>query len=116
MSLHITPAMMEATYNFWLTLPPFRSWKMPESDDVVFAICSDPNNRGGYDYKDGQHRIFVSRRCVGSFETLIRTMAHEMCHVRERSFCSRMDIGHSAAFHRAADQVCKLNLLDRKVF
>lgn len=114
--MHITPDIAEAAYNLLLTTPPFRSWKLPPSDDIHFHIISHPGLRGDYALVKGFHRIRISYKCARHLSTLLATMAHEMIHLREAQLCARWDVEHSAVFHRMADQVCKYHGFDRGMF
>jgi hypothetical protein len=115
--MHLTPEMAEASYNLLLTTPPFRGWKLPPSDEVSFHITAHKGQRGDY-YQDEnrRHVIRISYRCVTQLDTLMRTMAHEMCHIQEARICRRWDVEHSSTFNRLADRVCKIHPFDRGTF
>lgn len=115
MAIHITPEMLEATYSLLRLTPPFRGWDLPEADHVEFQVTRQVNLRGEYLYKGG-HIIRISARNHGTLHELTRTMAHEVCHLREKQLGVRMDVSHSRTFEKAADSVCKHHLFDRRAF
>jgi hypothetical protein len=115
--VHLTPDMMEGAYNLLLTMPPFRGWKLPPAEEIVFYVTGAKDRRGSYHQdKAGRHVISMSWRCVKHYDTLIRTMAHELCHLEEIKHCARFDIEHSAVFEKLADRVCKVHPFDRGIF
>lgn len=115
--MHITPDMMEGAYNLLLTMPPFRGLKFPPAGEIIFHVTAHPDRRGDYHKdKQGRHVIRISCKCVKHYDTLIRTMAHEMCHLYEVKFCPRQDVEHSSIFNRLADRVCKIHPFDRGIF
>ena len=112
MSLHITPAMCEATYELLRATPPFRGWHLPHADDVVFKIVADRGLYGSHWYDPAGHEVRISYRNIKQVGTLVRVMAHEMCHMREVRLKARSDVAHGALFRRLATQVCKFHGFD----
>ncbi len=82
---------------------------LPPVSEVSFKIIRDNKVFATHHMHKGQHVISVSSSCCGTTGTLMRKMAHEMCHVAEISakLCTRWDIGHSTAFKKLALRVCK---------
>lgn len=112
--MHLTPAILVAAYEYMLTTLPFRRWKMPHSDDVVFRIVNRPDVLGYADKINGKHVIGISSRCVSHTNTLMHGMAHEMVHVHLDRHGVRTI--HGKAFHAAAKLVCRQHGFDPKVF
>lgn len=114
MTLHLTPAMLESTYELLRVTPPFRGWKLPEADDVAFSVTRARDRFADYEFCR-THHIRVSQYKQRQLGTLLATMAHEMCHMRQKLTRCR-DQDHGTAFHALADQVCKYHGFDRGAF
>lgn len=116
MKLHLTPEMLEATYELLKVTRPFCTWRLPDADDIAFHVVRAPMTSGEYIF-DGKHTIRISSRCVERLSTLIMVMAHEMVHLREEIFYkSRADIKHGARFKRLAHQVCRYHGFEEAIF
>lgn len=110
--MHINPTMMEAAYNLLLTTPPFRGWKMPPSDDVVFVVLrTDRHSADHFIDTKGRHTIRLSHRKHTTLAAVIMTIAHEMAHMKDTSKSH-----HGRQWHRLADTVCKHHGFDRGQF
>ena len=116
MSLSLTPAILEAAYEFLRTTPPFRGWNLPHADAVAFHVTRSAACYGEFASGDPP-AIYVSDRIVGHTQTLFVTLAHEMIHLhhdlrgRERS-----DVEHGSRFRRDAARVCRHHGWDIKAF
>ena len=110
----MTPDTLRACYNFLAETLPFRNWNLPDGDDVEFRVVRDPTVFGWYIRENGKHIIGVSRMFKHT-DTLVQTMAHEMVHLHEHNSgpCGK---GHSRAFRKWADQVCKHHGFDPGTF
>lgn len=117
MSLPLNPETLAAAYDFLRTTPPFNGWNLPEGDDLTFKVIKDPALRGSYrrDRKN-RHVISISAASIGFTESLVETMSHEMIHLHEALTGLETAAQHGAAFHKYADQVCKVHGFDRKLF
>ena len=105
MSLPLTKDLLRGTYDFLRLTPPFKKWKLPPGEVVLFVVTRNPLIQGDHIMVKGVHRIRVSSKKVSATWTLIELMAHEMVHVK----CDRDGIKseHGADFKRAARLVCK---------
>ena len=112
MTLSLTPDILVATYELLLTTPPFRSWKLPPSDEIEFHITRSVKHFGTCDGKS----ITISDRKHGTLSNLLVTVAHEMVHLREFQTGARSDIQHGAEFNKLADRVCRIHNFDRSAF
>lgn len=115
--LHITPAMMEAAYDYLRTTPPFRRWKLPDGDGIEFHVTRDTATWGdclepGAGRPDW--RLRVSGALIGHTSTLMALLAHEMVHMRQILRGQRPT--HGALFQRLAAQVCRHHGFDPKLF
>lgn len=120
MSLPLTPDMLVTCYEFLKTTPPFRRWKLPDADDVVFRLSKRRKEAGRYQWDGEHHNITASIYGIGHTESLMRFMAHEMIHLylEKMGWESRhhSEEVHNAAFRKFAAQACKHHGFDPKAF
>lgn len=117
MPVHITPAMIEATYELLRTAPPFRRWHLPPGDDVEFRVFTCNSHAADYYRKaDGTHVLRVNANWTGTLHGLLRHVAHEMVHLAHGIACPSDQAHHGAWFRHKAAQVCRHLLLDPKSF
>ena len=110
--MRITPANLIAAYEMLRTMPPFLGWKLPDPDDVEFAVARF-YHFGECDIgKDGNHIIRISENAVSHLDTLCRTMAHEMIHVRHGLIGTKTI--HGKEFKRDAAKVARFLGFDPK--
>jgi hypothetical protein len=104
--VHITPEMMEASYELLRTTLPFRRWKLPHADQIDFAVLVTRERFGHYRaYKDGTgHEIAVSTK-VKTLHMMTEVIAHEMVHLRQELLRHRDN--HGKHFKRLASLVCR---------
>ena len=114
MSLRLTPDMLAGAYEFLRATEPFRAWKLPHADEVGFSVVRDPNMFADFGIENGIPMIRVSEAKNGYTATLLATMAHEMCHLRQEFTGDRGH--HTAAFRRMAQRVCRAHGFDLKTF
>lgn len=121
--MHITPAMLETAYEFLRTTAPFRSWKLPEADDVEFCVGGGLP-KGCYadytPYSDGTHRIRITCEKHRTPAEMLVSLAHEMVHLhqcyQETLSKGRTSVPHGRKFNALADKVCRAHGFDRKTF
>lgn len=94
------------------SLPPFKRWKLPDVDDVTVHISTGDCDGLWWVDKKKQHHIRVSAKRHDTLETVIRTIAHEMTHLR----FTPNEGAHGREWNRAADQVCRQFKWDRGQF
>ena len=116
MTLPLTPDTLRAAYDYLATTPPFSRWNLPDGEDVVFRVVRSLELRGWYRLHKGRHVIGVSRNCIGTTDSLMRVMAHEMVHLHEENVGACGSGQHSAAFHRWAGQICRRHRFDPLLF
>lgn len=114
MSLRLTPDKLVAAYEFLRATEPFRGWGLPNGDEVGFAVVRDPGMFADFGMENGVPMIRVSEARNGHTVTLLATLAHEMCHLRQEMTGDRSH--HGARFRRMAAQVCRAHGFDRKTF
>lgn len=125
MSLHLTPAMLEAAYELLRATPPFNKWRLPEADDVEFHVTIIKNAMADYHYShclgDPQiHKIRVHAKRHPTLRELLESMAHEMVHIYQRGtvdhVVKRRSAVHGPKFKRLAAQVCRYHGFDAATF
>jgi hypothetical protein len=118
MTLPLTPDIIEAAYEFLRVTPPFKGWRLPPGDDVVFHVCG--SKWMGYYCREiatGLHHISLSAKRVGHTNTVFHVMAHEMIHLHQAvAKTETANTEHNAEFNRLARQVCRLHGWDWKEF
>lgn len=120
MTLPLTPETLAAAYDFLRALPPFSGMRIPESDDVEFAVTRRHDEFGRYQWTGERHRISLSEKTIGSSLKLLQTMAHEMNHLSLEqdgleSYSGGMNT-HNRHFCRRAVRICKIHGWDAKAF
>ena len=117
--IRLTHETLAACYDFLNLTPPFASWGLPDSDDVLFKVGKFRTHFAHYQWDGRRHTITVSTNAVGHTHTLIEKMAHEMVHLR-LEMLGLDDRGtkdtHSVAFRRLAAIVTREHGFDPKAF
>lgn len=114
--IHLTPELLEHLYDTIRLTRPFRGWKLPPGEDVVFHVNNPEVPQGLYWYENDHHNIRMSAHKHHTLHSATMTMAHEMIHVREKMLGVRQDSCHGATFKRMASQVCRDHGFDRGQF
>lgn len=117
MALQITLTTVEAVYDMLRTTRPFNRWRMPDADSIGFAVMRNPTSKGEF-YVDakGHPVIAINDKYHHTIDELMRTVSHEMCHLREYLHGPRKDVHHGAWFKRSARAVCKAHNFDEGAF
>ena len=76
----ITPQTIQAIYEMLIQLPPFNRWNLPPSSKVIFEVINDQNCYG--EYEPEPHTIRISYAKLSFLDHTVRTMAHELIHLR----------------------------------
>ncbi len=116
MSIKISRAVVEQAYDLLCETTPFLKWNLPPAEAIYFIITRSTKFRGEYEFRFGQHYISVSGKCHETLDSLLQTIAHEMCHMIEKITGVRDDVQHGKSFQLLADQVCKAHVWDRGMF
>lgn len=118
MSLHLTPMMLEASYELLRTTPPFNKWKLPEADDVEFHVHRVPGCYGDLriNHASKTYIIRMSFKHLRDVTHMLATMAHEMCHMRQHLLEPNRPVAHGPKFKRLAAQVCRHHGFDAATF
>jgi hypothetical protein len=91
-----------------------REIETPGDGVIIFHGMQDPNMFADFGIENGIPVIRVSEAKNGYTATLLATMAHEMCHLRQEFTGDRGH--HTAAFRRMAARVCRAHGFDLKTF
>jgi hypothetical protein len=99
--MKITPKILESIYLTLAKCDPFIKWDLPPSELCRFGIVDDHTVMATYEYDDSlakPHIFSISQARCGHYDTIVRSMAHEMIH------CSRHKSGkwtlHDTTFKR----------------
>ena len=76
----VTPQTVQAIYEMLICLPPYNKWNLPPSKQVEFQVHKDPTCLG--EYEPDPHVIRISEAKNGHLDTVIKTVAHEIIHMR----------------------------------
>jgi hypothetical protein len=115
MSFPLRPEHLAIIYDMLRAMPPFKGWKLPESDSVVFKTPMRKDVSG--EYNDTlPHTITVSSARHSHFNSILLTLAHEMVHMADNVAGESCKSQHSAAFNKKAKKVCKLFGWDERNF
>lgn len=105
--MKFTSTTLRSIYLMLCDLRPFCNWSLPIAEEIIFVASNDTDAMGTYIYDDTKekHVLTVSKAKNGHLETVIKTMAHEMIHMK-RGNTSKWD-KHDAVFRRYAHQISK---------
>ena len=96
----------------WLrSVEPFNRWGLPEADAVRFYPMHDGTDFGEYDLRaSGEHVIGLNAARLTTLDLYVRTLAHEMVHMRQQLIGRRPATKadqHNREFYRLAGLVCR---------
>ena len=114
--LHVTPAMMEAAYEFLSCFPPFKGWRLPHADEIEFRVSAEAHLCGLYEQISDKHRISVSATTTVQTDSLIKVMAHEMIHLYQSLHYTDQGPEHNEQFHKLAKGICRRHGFDPGLF
>ena len=113
--IHLTIPMLNKAYAFLLTTEPFNKWKLPHPDEMTFRITRKHDELGHCTTNDKNHIVIaLSEKLHGSASSILCTMAHEMCHVRQLQ--RGWPINHGHKFVEMATTVCRAHIWDLRGF
>ncbi len=101
-------------YDMLAATPVMAKLNLPPSEDIKFRLIRKKDRFAHHEVIGGVHHIAISTRFVGTFQTLITTMSHEMIHIwQDRCDIPRDD---GKGFQKMADKICKALEFDRLIF
>ena len=110
--MHLTPEILRGCYEFLRETPPFRRWRLPKADTIKFRVVALKDCYGQYEGGGGEHQIDISGARISHTDNLVKTMAHELIHLR--TFMLSKSVTHGAHFEKLKRQVCKQHGWDSK--
>lgn len=101
----VTEDRIRDAYLYLRTLPPFSRWALPPAGECNFGLLHGSDHA---EYlKDGKHWIRVNAATHITLMETLRTVAHEMCHLRQQLRNGVMPAEpHNAEFRRLRKSVC----------
>ncbi len=112
--LHVTPEMMEQTYDLLRITKPFRIWKLPDPDGIRFHVTKDNGEFASFDVKGGHPVICVTLHTARTLNSLTMHLAHEMIHLYQWKL--KLPQNHGNHFQICKARVCKEHSFDPGVF
>ena len=98
-----TPKTIEAMYLMLCQMKPFKSWNLPNTSEIDFVVTDDEDAYGTYVFDNDIHIITISKAKCSHFETILKTLAHEMIHMKRHRTKSWDQ--HDAVFRRYAKAI-----------
>jgi hypothetical protein len=107
----LTAQRVANVYDCLRGFPPFNRWKLPHSDAVEFRLTARTDRHGdfsttAYNPLD-KPRIMLSYVKHTHFDSVVKTVAHEMVHLAQAIARTDTATEHNADFMERAKQVCK---------
>lgn len=110
--LRLTSDVLRAAYAYLEETEPFRSWNLPDAEDVRFVVSRGKGVQGWAVLH--KKEIAISSACVGCTRVLMEIMAHEMVHMHVDRHGDASP--HGPHFLKAAKKVCAIHGFDYKSF
>jgi hypothetical protein len=76
-----TPKTLQSMYEMVCNLKPFVRWPMPNTGEIQFVVTNDEDCYGSYVF-DNVHIITISKAKCAHFETILKTLCHELIHLK----------------------------------
>lgn len=116
--MHISPDMVEQAYELLRSTLPFRRWKLPHPDELIFRVTGHRDRHAHFQsWKvagERQREIIVSQHHAKDLHKLVQDVAHEMVHLRQ-DMLGRRD-SHGPFYQRHAALVCRRHGWDLATF
>lgn len=116
MALHLTPELLERSYDLLRATPPFKRWRLPPGDEVEFHVTRSPARAGDCEGYGDIPVVRLSAALHATLPAVLMTMAHEMCHLYLARAHPDDRAHHGWRFRRAAKLVCRHHTFDEKAF
>ena len=84
-------------------MKPFNTWNLPNTALINFVVTNEEDAYGTYVYDDDIHIITISKAKCSHFETILKTLAHEMIHMKR--YKTKAWDQHDAVFRRYAKSI-----------
>jgi hypothetical protein len=119
LSLPLTAARLASLYEALRAFPPFCRLKCPPAAFINLRVSRHRDREGHYTryLRTDDHYIVVSSAKVGHFDSVVRTLAHEMIHLHQGVARTETPGAlHNAEFRRIAKRACDRFGWDLKTF
>ena len=114
MPISLNAEMLAHCYDMLAATPAMSRMNLPPSEDVKFRVIRKKDRFAHHEVIGGVHHIAISSKLVGTFETLVPSMAHEMLHIFQDMTGMPRDDG--PGFQKMADKICRELAFDRLTF
>ena len=98
-----TSKTLESMYLMLCQMKPFKYWNLPNTACINFVITDEEDSYGTYVFDDDIHVITISKAKCSHFETILKTLAHEMIHCKR--YKTRNWDKHDKVFRKYASQI-----------
>jgi hypothetical protein len=98
-----TSHSLEAMYLMLNQMKPFKYWNLPNTACINFVVTDEEDAYGSYIFDDEIHIITISKAKCSHFETILKTLAHEMIHMKRHR--TKAWDQHDAVFRRYAKAI-----------
>lgn len=102
--MKLTVRHVRSVYTCLAMLPPFSAWRMPDEYRVEFGVSNSNRVFGLYD--SDPHSISVSKQQCKNFDDVIKTMAHEMLHLKLERDGDPEHSDHKGQWKQRAEEIC----------
>jgi len=82
--MKLTPYILESLYLCMAACHPMRKWDLPPPELIQFKVTRESDAMATYRYDESlekPHIITISRLRNEHFDTVQRSLAHEICHM-----------------------------------
>lgn len=110
----ITTRYVKSCYTLLRSLPPFNKWNLPVASKVKFTVCDDSDVYATYE--PCPHTITISARKNGHLLTVIKSVAHEIVHLKLFTSGSDHWDEHGKEFQALSKPICDALGFDPKEF
>lgn len=103
--MKLTPKTLESIYIMLCNCKPFSKWKLPTPEEINFMVTNETDAMGTYRYDEEEDKIHIftiSKAKNSHLDTVIRTMAHEIIHMKRSP--NNWD-KHDEVFRKYAHQI-----------
>ena len=108
--ISLTPNRIAAIYDCLRQFHPFTRWGLPDSDAVEFRVAARKDVHGEFVRDHGDrlngHRITISYLKHHHYDSVVRTVAHEMVHQAQEIAGTATPQQHNEDFKKRAKKVC----------
>jgi uncharacterized protein YjaZ len=94
---------LEAMYLMLCQMKPFKTWTLPNTAEINFVVTDEEDAYGSYVFDNDMHIITISKAKCSHFETILKTLAHEMIHMKR--FKTINWDKHDAVFRKYATSI-----------